>query len=180
MSQTANLHIASNIALPSPRSMVAEIAPTEAQTAFVAESRREIREILFGSDSRFLIVLGPCSIHDPVAALDYADRLAALAPTWVSADRAAGARMAMAAGAGAIVMDDGLQNPTLEKSLSLLTIWISPVGSSRPLLRGALLKSSHSGSTRSSAGPLLRLWRNPVSASLTTAPTAGGWPGWQA
>ena len=79
MSQTANLHIASNIALPSPRSMVAEIAPTEAQTAFVAESRSEIREILFGSDPRFLVVLGPCSIHDPEAGLEYGRKLAALA-----------------------------------------------------------------------------------------------------
>ncbi len=79
MSQTANLHIASNIALPAPRSLVAEIAPTEAQTAFVAESRREIRDIIFGNDSRFLIVLGPCSIHDPEAGLEYARKLAALA-----------------------------------------------------------------------------------------------------
>jgi 3-deoxy-7-phosphoheptulonate synthase len=79
MSQTANLHIASNIALPSPRSMVAEIAPTEAQTAFIAESRREIRDILFSKDSRFLVVLGPCSIHDPEAGLEYARKLAALA-----------------------------------------------------------------------------------------------------
>lgn len=79
MSQTANLHIASNIALPSPRSMVAEIAPTEAQTAFIAESRRGIRDILFGKDSRFLVVLGPCSIHDPEAGLEYARKLAALA-----------------------------------------------------------------------------------------------------
>jgi len=79
MSQTANLHIASNIALPSPRSMVAEIAPTEAQTAFIAESRREIRDIIFGNDSRFLVVLGPCSIHEPEAGLEYARKLAALA-----------------------------------------------------------------------------------------------------
>ena len=60
--------------------------------------------------------------HDSHAVGDEALLLAALAPTWVSADRAAGARMAVGAGAGAIVMDDGLQNPTLEKSLSLLTI----------------------------------------------------------
>ncbi|MES2595931.1 MAG: 3-deoxy-7-phosphoheptulonate synthase [Verrucomicrobiota bacterium] len=78
MSQTANLHIASNIALPSPRSMVAEISPTEAQTAFMSQSRREIREIIFGSDPRFLVVLGPCSIHDPEAGLEYAKKLAAL------------------------------------------------------------------------------------------------------
>ena len=79
MSQTANLHIASNIALPSPRSMVAKIAPTEAQTAFIAESRRQIRDILFGKDPRFLVVLGPCSIHDPEAGLEYGRKLAELA-----------------------------------------------------------------------------------------------------
>lgn len=79
MSQTANLHITANIPLPAPLSLVAEIAPTAAQTAFVAESRREIREILFGTDPRFLVVLGPCSIHDPEAGLDYARKLAALA-----------------------------------------------------------------------------------------------------
>lgn len=53
---------------------------------------------------------------------DEALLLAGEAPTWVSGDRAAGARLACAEGAGAIVMDDGLQNPTLEKTLSLLTI----------------------------------------------------------
>ena len=79
MSQTANLHIASNIPLPSPRSLMNDIAPTEAQTAFVAKSRQEIRDILFGSDSRFLVILGPCSIHDPEAGLEYARKLAALA-----------------------------------------------------------------------------------------------------
>ena len=79
MSQTANVHIASNIPLPPPRVLAAETAPTDAQTAFVSEARQQIRAILFGRDPRFLVVVGPCSIHDPAAGLDYARRLAALA-----------------------------------------------------------------------------------------------------
>lgn len=76
---TANVHIASNIPLPTPRSLVAEIPPSEAQAAFVSRSRQEIREILFGTDPRFLVIVGPCSIHDPAAGLEYAAKLAALA-----------------------------------------------------------------------------------------------------
>ncbi|MCA3427592.1 MAG: tetraacyldisaccharide 4'-kinase, partial [Roseomonas sp.] len=60
--------------------------------------------------------------HDSRAVGDEALLLAAIAPTWVSADRAAGGTAAEAAGAQAIIMDDGLQNPTLEKTLSLLII----------------------------------------------------------
>jgi 3-deoxy-7-phosphoheptulonate synthase len=45
----------------------------------VTTSRREVRDVLRGDDDRLLVVVGPCSVHDPAAALDYADRLAPLA-----------------------------------------------------------------------------------------------------
>ena len=61
-------------------------------------------------------------VHTAAEVGDEALLLAHSRPTWVSANRAAGARAAVEALAQAIVMDDGLQNPTLEKDLALLTI----------------------------------------------------------
>jgi tetraacyldisaccharide 4'-kinase len=60
--------------------------------------------------------------HDSAAAGDEALLLAAVAPCWVGADRAASARLAVAAGAQVLIMDDGLQNPGLRKTLSLLVV----------------------------------------------------------
>ncbi len=44
--------------------------------ALVGDTRRHVRQILDGTDDRLLVVIGPCSIHDPAAALDYARKLA--------------------------------------------------------------------------------------------------------
>lgn len=75
MRKVADLNIASNIPLPAPALLLHEIPRSEAQEEFVAESRRQIREILSHRDRRFLLIVGPCSIHDPRAGLEYAKRL---------------------------------------------------------------------------------------------------------
>ncbi|HEX7390767.1 MAG TPA: tetraacyldisaccharide 4'-kinase [Acidiphilium sp.] len=69
---------------------------------------------------------GPVSVepgrHDATAIGDEALLLTASAPTVVARDRAAGARLAVASGATMIVMDDGLQNPGLTRTVSILTV----------------------------------------------------------
>ena len=56
--------------------------------------------------------------HDADAVGDEALLIAGCAPCWVSRDRTAGVREAVATGAGAILLDDGFQNPALDKDLS--------------------------------------------------------------
>ncbi len=65
--------------LPAPAALQRAYPLDPAAAALIARSRAAVRSILAGHDPRLLVVVGPCSIHDPDAALDYADRLAALA-----------------------------------------------------------------------------------------------------
>ena len=62
-----------------PAQLHAEIAATAAARATVARSRAALRAILQGGDARRFLVVGPCSVHDADAALEYAARLGALA-----------------------------------------------------------------------------------------------------
>ncbi len=67
--------------LPTPAELRRQMPTTDALAAQVAEHRQAIRAILRGDDPRLLIVMGPCSIHDEVAALEYAEKLKVLADT---------------------------------------------------------------------------------------------------
>ncbi len=62
-----------------PAILMEELPVGEEGSILVERSRNEIGRVLGGQDDRLLIVVGPCSIHDPVAALDYAKRLAKMA-----------------------------------------------------------------------------------------------------
>jgi 3-deoxy-7-phosphoheptulonate synthase len=61
-----------------PAILMEEIHPGEDAILRIADARRQISDIVHGKDDRLLVVVGPCSIHDPDAALDYANRLKGL------------------------------------------------------------------------------------------------------
>ena len=61
-----------------PAEVIQEFPRTDMATRTVLATRHALHNILHGSDDRLAVVVGPCSIHDPAAALDYAKRLAAL------------------------------------------------------------------------------------------------------
>ncbi len=79
MPRVTDLHVSSNIALPSPIEMMDRHPATDEHAKFVGRSRQEIRDIIFGNDPRMLVVVGPCSIHDTAAGREYAERFAKLA-----------------------------------------------------------------------------------------------------
>ena len=81
MQKTSDINVVETRALPSPGALLAELPKTETQAEFVARSRQEISRLIFTDDNRFLLIIGPCSIHDLDAGREYARRLAALAAT---------------------------------------------------------------------------------------------------
>lgn len=94
--------------------------------------------------------------HDSTQVGDEALILAEHRPCWVSGNRGAGAQAAVAAGAQAIVMDDGLQNPTLEKDLSLLIVdGAFGFGNGRVIPAGPLREPVAAAAARSHAAVLI-------------------------
>ena len=71
----SDLRIAREEPLPPPRELHADLPVGEAEAAHIALSRSVVRDILLDNDNRLLVVVGPCSIHEPESALEYAARL---------------------------------------------------------------------------------------------------------
>lgn len=72
---TDDLRIQKTDELISPQQLIADIGVSERAAETVDSARRTIHNILSGADDRLLAIVGPCSIHDPEAARDYAAKL---------------------------------------------------------------------------------------------------------
>lgn len=79
MQKTSDINVLETRSLPSPHQLLEELPKTEAQADFVAHARDEIHRLIFTDDKRLLLIVGPCSIHDSAAGIEYARRLAGLA-----------------------------------------------------------------------------------------------------
>ncbi|MGO3886859.1 MAG: 3-deoxy-7-phosphoheptulonate synthase [Mycetocola sp.] len=79
MSATGDLRVTTFEPLPAPRQLRDDLPLGSAREDAVEHSRTQIDAVLRGDDDRLAVIVGPCSVHDPVAALDYAQRLAARA-----------------------------------------------------------------------------------------------------
>ncbi|HEY4704050.1 MAG TPA: 3-deoxy-7-phosphoheptulonate synthase, partial [Streptosporangiaceae bacterium] len=73
---TSDTRITGYEPLLAPAALLAELPMGAAREATVEQGRAEVRRVLDLADDRLLVVVGPCSVHDPKAALDYARQLA--------------------------------------------------------------------------------------------------------
>ncbi|QBI55758.1 3-deoxy-7-phosphoheptulonate synthase [Streptomonospora litoralis] len=81
MPNTNDTRVASYQPLIAPQDLLAELPMGPERAALVEDARAEVKRVLDGTDDRLLVIVGPCSVHDPEAALDYAERLKALTPS---------------------------------------------------------------------------------------------------
>lgn len=75
-SQTDDLRIRGMTELATPEEVIGERPCTDRAATTVSRARRALQQILHGRDDRLAVVIGPCSIHNPEAAREYAERLA--------------------------------------------------------------------------------------------------------
>ena len=82
---TDDLRIRGTNQLIAPQELIADVSVSDRAAETVANARESIHRILAGEDDRLVVVVGPCSIHDPAAAREYAQLLKAAADK-ISAD----------------------------------------------------------------------------------------------
>lgn len=133
---------------------------------------------------------GPLRVEPGLTAADVGDEpvmLSAFAPVWVARDRALGGLAAVAAGAGAVVLDDGHQNPGLVKDLSLVVVDAATgFGNGLCLPAGPLREPVEAGLARADLvlaigeGPALDASVPVVTGRLMPLPTGMPWAGLRA
>jgi 3-deoxy-7-phosphoheptulonate synthase len=75
MHQTKDLRITGTKEIQTPKALMQELPLSEQAASTVTETRQQIYDVLDGKDDRLVVIIGPCSIHDTEAALEYAGRL---------------------------------------------------------------------------------------------------------
>lgn len=78
MKATQNINVKNSIPLITPQELKAELPMSEAANSTVVAGRQAVKAILAGEDDRLLVVVGPCSIHDEAAAIEYAKKFKAI------------------------------------------------------------------------------------------------------
>lgn len=76
LQSTSDLHVRGFAALPSPAEVIEELPAGDLLASTVARGRDDVRAIMSGADDRLLVIVGPCSIHDVDAGIEYARMLA--------------------------------------------------------------------------------------------------------
>jgi len=76
--QITDLNVVYNVPLPAPALLAHEMPRTSSQAETIFSSRKRIEDILQKESDRFLVIVGPCSVHNPAEAIEYAEKLAAL------------------------------------------------------------------------------------------------------
>ena len=129
----------------------------------------------YGGRSRDVVRVDPAH-HSAAMIGDEPLLLAAEAPTWVGADRAISARAAIAAGAELLLMDDGLQNPGLAKTASLLVVdGAVGFGNGRVMPAGPLREPAAAAAARCRAGVLIGADQARARAAVGDLPIMEAW-----